>query len=92
MRGIEVNCDVVIKGTNVDGVYSADPKKDASAVKYTSLEYDQVIEEKLGVMDTTAIVLCRDNNIPVIVYNMNTDGALMRVVQGEDEGTIVERK
>ena len=92
LRGIEVNCDVVIKGTNVDGVYSADPKKDASAVKYTSLEYDQVIEEKLGVMDTTAIVLCRDNNIPVIVYNMNTDGALMRVVQGEDEGTIVERK
>ena len=92
LRGIEVNCDVVIKGTNVDGVYSADPKKDASAIKYTSLEYDQVIEEKLGVMDTTAIVLCRDNNIPVIVYNMNTDGALMRVVQGEDEGTIVERK
>ena len=92
LRGIEVNCDVVIKGTNVDGVYSADPKKDASAVKYTSLEYDQVIEEKLGVMDTTAIVLCRDNNIPVIVYNMNTDGALMRVVQGEAEGTIVERK
>lgn len=92
LRGIEVNCDVVIKGTNVDGVYSADPKKDASAVKYTSLEYDQVIEDKLGVMDTTAIVLCRDNNIPVIVYNMNTEGALMRVVQGDDEGTIVERE
>ena len=92
LRGIEVDCDVVIKGTNVDGVYSADPKKDASAEKYSSLEYDQVIEEKLGVMDTTAIVLCRDNNIPVIVYNMNTEGALMRVVQGEDEGTIVERK
>jgi uridylate kinase len=91
LRGIEVNCDVVIKGTNVDGVYSADPNKDASAVKYTSLEYDQVIEDKLGVMDTTAIVLCRDNNIPVIVYNMNTEGALMRVVQGENEGTIVER-
>lgn len=90
LRGIEVNCDVVIKGTNVDGVYSADPKKDASAEMYQSLGYDQVIEDKLSVMDTTAIVLCRDNKIPVIVYNMNKEGALMRVVQGEKEGTIVE--
>jgi len=90
LRGIEVNCDVVIKGTNVDGVYSSDPKKDSSALKYKTLDYDQVIENKLGVMDTTAIVLCRDNKIPVIVYNMNTEGALMRVVQGQDEGTIVE--
>lgn len=89
LRGIEVNCDVVIKGTNVDGVYSADPKKDPNAIKYDSLDYDQVIENKLGVMDTTAIVLCRDNDIPVIVYNMSTNGALMRVVQGESEGTIV---
>ena len=92
LRGIEVNCDVVIKGTNVDGVYSADPKKDPDAKKYDFLEYDQVIENKLGVMDTTAVVLCRDNNIPVIVYNMSTDGALMRVVQGENIGTIVKNK
>jgi len=91
LRGIEVNCDVVIKGTNVDGVYSADPKKDASAEKYDVLGYDRVIEEKLGVMDTTAIVLCRDNKIPVIVYNMNKEGALMRLVQGEQEGTVVEQ-
>ncbi|MDH5395860.1 MAG: UMP kinase [Gammaproteobacteria bacterium] len=90
LRGIEVNCDVVIKGTNVDGVYSADPKKDPAAKKYDFLGYDQVIEEKLGVMDTTAIVLCRDNNIPVIVYNMGKEGALMRVVKGEQEGTIVD--
>lgn len=89
LRGIEVNCDVVIKGTNVDGVFSADPNKDSSAVKYDSLDYDTVIENKLAVMDTTAIVLCRDNNIPVIVYNMNKEGALMRVVKGESEGTIV---
>ena len=92
LRGIEVNCDVVIKGTNVDGVYSADPKKDPDAKQYDSLDYDQVIENKLAVMDTTAIVLCRDNNIPVIVYNMNKEGALMRVVKGEKEGTIVEKK
>ena len=92
LRGIEVNCDVVIKGTNVDGVYYADPKKDPTAKKYESLDYDQVIENKLAVMDTTAIVLCRDNNIPVIVYNMNKEGALMRVVKGEKEGTIVEKK
>lgn len=90
LRGIEVNCDVVIKGTNVDGVYSADPKKDSSAEKYDVLDYDRVIEDKLGVMDTTAIVLCRDNKIPVIVYNMSKEGALMRVVQGEKEGTVVE--
>lgn len=90
LRGIEVNCDVVIKGTNVDGVYTADPKQDPSAEKYDYLGYDQVIEEKLGVMDTTAIVLCRDNNIPVIVYNMGKEGALMRVVKGEQEGTIVD--
>ena len=92
LRGIEVNCDVVIKGTNVDGVYTSDPKKDPTAKKYDFLEYDQVIENKLAVMDTTAIVLCRDNNIPVIVYNMGTEGALMRVVHGENEGTIVGNK
>lgn len=90
LRGIEVNCDVVIKGTNVDGVYSADPKKDSTAEKYEHLEYDYVIENKLGVMDTTAIVLCRDNRIPVVVYNMNKEGALMNVVQGKSEGTVVE--
>lgn len=90
LRGIEVNCDVVIKGTNVDGVYSADPKKDPTAEKYDALQYDYVIENKLGVMDTTAIVLCRDNKIPVVVYNMNKEGALMNVVQGLSEGTVVE--
>lgn len=92
LRGIEVNADVVIKGTNVDGVYTADPKKDPAATRYEFLEYDQVIEQKLAVMDTTAIVLCRDNNIPVCVYQMTKQGALKRVIQGENEGTLVERK
>lgn len=90
LRGIEINADVVIKGTKVDGVYSADPMKDSSAVLYNKLDYEQVITENLAVMDTTAIVLCRDNQIPIRVFNMNKQGALLRVIMGEDEGTLVE--
>ncbi len=90
LRGIEIGADVVVKGTKVDGVYSADPVKDPSAKRYDKLNYDQVIEQKLAVMDTTAIVLCRDNHIPIRVFNMTKPGALMRVVMGEDEGTLVE--
>ncbi len=90
LRGIEIGADVVAKGTKVDGVYSADPFKDSSAKRYDKLNYDQVIEQKLAVMDTTAIVLCRDNHIPIRVFNMTKPGALMRVVMGEDEGTLVE--
>ena len=90
LRGIESNADVVIKGTKVDGVYSADPVKDPDARLFERLTYDEVIEKKLAVMDTTAIVLCRDNQMPVKVYNMNKTGALLRVVRGENEGTLVE--
>ena len=90
LRGIEINADVVIKGTKVDGVYNADPMKDKTAVRYDHLGYDQVIEEKLGVMDTTAIVLCRDNRVPIRVYDMGEKGALLRMVQGENVGTLVE--
>lgn len=90
LRGIEIGADVVVKGTKVDGVYSADPVKDPSAKRYDKLSYDQVIEQKLAVMDTTAIVLCRDNHIPIRVFNMTKPGALMRLVMGEDEGTLVE--
>jgi uridylate kinase len=90
LRGIEIGADVVAKGTKVDGVYSADPVKDPTAKRYDKLNYDQVIEQKLAVMDTTAIVLCRDNEIPIRVFDMTKPGALMRVVQGEDEGTLVE--
>ncbi len=90
LRGIEVGADIVIKGTKVDGVYSADPVKDPGAVLYEKLDYDQVIHDGLAVMDTTAIVLCRDNKIPICVFNMNKQGALMRVIMGEKEGTLVE--
>ena len=90
LRGIEVGADVVIKGTKVDGVYSADPVKDPAAVLYEKLDYDRVIHDGLAVMDTTAIVLCRDNKIPICVFNMNKQGALLRVIMGEKEGTLVE--
>ncbi|TDY00115.1 UMP kinase [Thiohalophilus thiocyanatoxydans] len=90
LRGIEISADVVVKGTKVDGVYSSDPVKDPSAKRFEKLGYDQVIEQKLAVMDTTAIVLCRDNNIPIRVFNMTKPGALMRMVMGESEGTLVE--
>ena len=90
LRGIEAGADVVIKGTKVDGVYSSDPVKDPSAKLYEKLSYDQVIQDGLAVMDTTAIVLCRDNNIPIRVFNMNKKGALMKVIMGESEGTVVE--
>lgn len=90
LRGIEVNADVVMKGTKVDGVYTADPVKDPSATRYERLSYDEVIEGKLAVMDTTAIVLCRDNKIPIRVFNMNKAGTLLSIIEGGDEGTLVE--
>lgn len=90
LRGVEVNVDLVLKATKVDGVYSADPKKDPKATRYERLSYDEVIQRKLAVMDTTAIVLCRDNKIPLRIYNMAKAGALMRIVKGENEGTLVE--
>jgi len=90
LRGIEVHADIVLKGTNVDGVYSADPKIDKSATRFDKLSYDQVIEDKLAVMDTTAIVLCRDNKLPIRIFDMNEKGALLRIIEGEEIGTIVQ--
>ncbi len=90
LRGIEIEADVVIKATKVDGVYTADPVKDPSATLYKHLSYDEVLEKKLNVMDATAIVLCRDHKMPVRVYNMSKEGALQRVIEGADEGTLVE--
>ncbi|MDH5784986.1 MAG: UMP kinase [Chromatiales bacterium] len=91
LRGIEINADLVMKATKVDGVYTADPVKNSDARRYSRLTFDEVLDKKLGVMDLTAIVLCRDNNMPLKVFDMNKHGALMRVMQGEDEGTLVER-
>ena len=90
LRGIEIEADVVIKATKVDGVYSADPVKDPSATLYNTLTYDEVLEKKLNVMDATAIVLCRDHKMPIRVYNMTKEGALDKVLNGEQEGTLVE--
>ena len=89
LRGIEVEADVVLKATKVDGVYTADPMKDPTATLYSHLTFDEVLERQLGVMDLTAICLTRDHDMPVRVFNMNKPGALKRVVMGEDEGTIV---
>jgi uridylate kinase len=90
LRGIEINADLVLKATKVDGVYSADPVKVPDATRYQHLTYQEVLDKQLGVMDLTAIVLCRDHNMPLRVFNMNKPGALLRVLQGEDEGTLVE--
>jgi len=89
LRAIEVGADIVLKATKVDGVYSADPKRDAQAVLFDELGYDRVIESKLGVMDANAIVLCRDQGMPIRVFNVFEEGNLVRLVNGEPIGTLV---
>ncbi|MDK2778062.1 MAG: UMP kinase [Pseudomonadota bacterium] len=89
LRGIEINADLVLKATNVDGVYTADPKKDPTAEKYDCLTYQEVLEKQLGVMDLTAICLARDHNMPLRVYDMNEPGVLARLVTGGTGGTLI---
>ena len=89
LRAVEINADLLIKATKVDGIYSADPIKDKNAQRFESLSYDEIIEQKLGVMDTTAVVLCRDNNMPLRVLDMMKTGSLMRAAKGLNEGTLV---
>jgi uridylate kinase len=91
LRGIEVGAELVLKATKVDGVYSADPMKVADAVKYDRLTYDEVLDKKLEVMDLTAICLCRDHNMPVRVFEMEKQGALLNIVRGGDYGTLIEQ-
>jgi uridylate kinase len=90
LRGIEVEAELVLKATKVDGVYSADPMKVADAVKYERLTYDEVLDRKLEVMDLTAICLCRDHEMPVRVFEMEKQGALLNIVRGGDDGTLIE--
>ncbi len=90
LRAVEMTADVVLKATKVDGIYNKDPNKHDDAVKYERLSYDEVISQKLAVMDTTAIVMCRDNKIPLQVFNLNNENDLIRVVCGENVGSIVE--
>lgn len=89
LRAVELNCDVLLKGTRVDGVYTADPEKDQSAVKYDRLTFDEAIEKKLRVMDQTAFSMCSENRMPVIVFDMNREGNLMAVVSGSRCGTLI---
>ncbi len=90
LRGIEVEAELVLKATKVDGVYSADPMKVPDAVKYERLTYDEVLDKKLEVMDLTAICLCRDHNMPVRVFEMEKQGALLNIVRGGNDGTLIE--
>ncbi|UXI66795.1 UMP kinase [Tahibacter amnicola] len=89
LRAIEVGADLLLKATKVDGVYSADPKKDPTAQRYEKLSYGEVIQRNLQVMDTTAIALCRDNKIPLRIYDMGVGGNLLRIMKGEPVGTLV---
>ncbi|MCL5051924.1 UMP kinase [Acidithiobacillus acidisediminis] len=89
LRAVEINAELVLKGTKVDGIYTDDPVSNPSAMRYRDLSFDQVLEQGLQVMDATAITLCRDNDMPIIVFSMNKAGALLRVLQGEEEGTSV---
>lgn len=89
LRGAEIGADVLLKATKVDGVYTADPKKDASATRYATLSFDEAIRNNLGVLDTAAFALCREQKLPLVVFNIFKPGALKRVVMGEDEGTRV---
>jgi len=90
LRGIEIDAELVLKATKVDGVYSADPMKDPSATMYSRLTYDEALEQKLEVMDLTAICLCRDQHMPLRVFRMSKPGALLNIVVGGEEGTLIE--
>jgi uridylate kinase len=90
LRGIEVDADIVLKATKVDGVFAADPIKNPKAKRYESLTYDEVLEQRLGVMDLNAILLCRDNALPLRIFNMNKQDALQRIVLGDNVGTLVK--
>jgi len=89
LRGVEMNAEVVIKATKVDGIYTADPKKDKSATRYKSLSFDEAISRNLQVMDATALTLCRDQKMSIVVFNIFKNGALKRVILGQEEGTVV---
>jgi uridylate kinase len=91
LRGIEIEADILLKATNVDGVYTADPAKDKTATRYNRLTYKEVLEKELAIMDLSAFCQCRDHNLPVRVFNIHKEGALMKVITDEEEGTLVGR-
>lgn len=90
LRAIEIEADVILKGTRVDGIYTADPEKDPSATKYEKISFDEVYNKGLSVMDLTAFTLCKENDLPIIVFDMNTPGNLQKLLNGAEVGTLVE--
>jgi len=92
LRAAEIGANVLLKGTRVDGVYTADPEKDSKAVKYATLSFDKALSDNIKVMDQAAFALCKENNIPIIVFDMNIPGNLLRLVMGEQIGTVVSSK
>lgn len=90
LRAAELKADALLKGTRVDGVYNADPEKDPSAVKFSSLTFSKALADNLKIMDTTAFALCRENNIPIVVFDINQKGNLLKIVKGEEVGTLVK--
>lgn len=89
LRAIEIGADILVKATKVDGVYSADPEKDPDAIRYAELSFDKVLTDKLNVMDATAVVMCRDNHLPIRVFNLTEKNALVRLLSGDEIGTLV---
>ncbi len=92
LRAIEIKADVILKGTRVDGIYTADPEKDPTATRYETITFDEVISQNLKVMDMTAFTLCQENNLPIIVFDMNVPGNLLNVVTGKHVGTLVKQR
>ncbi|HRX11278.1 MAG TPA: UMP kinase [Draconibacterium sp.] len=91
LRGIEIEADIMLKGTRVDGIYTADPEKDPSATKFDTITFDEIYKRNLKIMDLTATTMCNENNLPVLVFNMDKKGNLKKVLAGENIGTIVKR-
>ncbi|MCX6287477.1 MAG: UMP kinase [Bacteroidetes bacterium] len=91
LRAVEIKADAILKGTRVDGVYTADPEKDKKAKKYDALSFDEAYKKNLKIMDLTAFTLCKENNLPIIVFNMNQKGNLLKLIQGKKIGTIVQK-
>jgi len=89
LRAVEIDADILLKGTRVDGVYTADPEKDKSAIKFEQISFEEVIDKELKVMDLTAFAMCKENNMPIMVFDMNTEGNLKKIVMGEKPGTLV---
>jgi uridylate kinase len=91
LRAVEIGAEIILKGTRVDGVYTADPEKDLSATKFNQISFSEVIKRELNVMDLTAFTMCKENNVPIYVFDMNKRGNLLKVVNGEDIGTLVSK-